>query len=124
MEEHVVDASTEHQVDIGFQLRETRAEMLCQPGERLTRCERFTADMSSRWGIFQHGEVGVVLTRLSWILTQTFDAELREPEAFDFRNIHCSIAINQVGRRTMRLIAGDGSVSMCPSRPLLGKVLE
>ena len=47
VEEHVVDAGAEHQIDVGFELRERRAEMLRQPGEGLTRGVGLSADMRS-----------------------------------------------------------------------------
>ena len=80
--------------------------------------------MGSRWCIFQHGEVGVVLAGLARIGTQAFDAKIRESEALDFRNIHRSITVNQIGGGTMCLIAGDGTMTMSPGCPLAGEVFQ
>ena len=98
MEEHVVDTSTEHEVEVGLQLRETGTEVFREPGEGLAGRIGFSADVGSRRGILEHRVVAVVLARLTRVGTQSLDAEFRESEAFNLRDIDSSIAVNQVGR--------------------------
>lgn len=50
--------------------------------------------------------------------------ELRKSETLTLGNIHRSICINQISRRTMRLIAGNASMTMCPGSPLLAEILD
>ena len=76
VEEHVVHTGTEHQVDVGLHLGKRCAEVFREPGEGLARREGFAADVGCRRGIFQHGEVGVVLAGLAGILTESLDAEV------------------------------------------------
>ena len=124
MEEHVVHASTEHQVKVGLQLRQACAEMFCQPRERLAAGVGLAADMGCRRGVLEHRVVAVVLTRLARVGAQTLDAELRQSEALNLGDVDSCIAVDEVGGRTVSLVARDGSVLMCPLRPLLGEVLQ
>ena len=124
MEEHAVHARTEHQVEVRFHLRKRCAEVLREPCERLTRRQRLPCDVSCRRRIFQHRQVGIVLTSHAWVTAQSFNAEVREPKAFNLWNVNRRIAVDEVCRRAVSLIAGDGAVCMCPCRPLLGEVLK
>ena len=80
--------------------------------------------MCGRRGVLQHGEVGVVLTGLAGILAQAFDAEFRETEPFDLGYVHGGVAVDEVGWRSVCLVAGDGTVLVSPTRPLLCEVLQ
>ena len=57
MEEHMVDATGEHQVEVGFHLRQRSAEMLGEPGESLAAYQRFSSYMSSRRSVFEHRHI-------------------------------------------------------------------
>ena len=54
VKEYVVNATGEHQVEVGFHLRQRRTEMLCQPGECLAAGKGFSHHVGCRRGIFQH----------------------------------------------------------------------
>ena len=123
MEEHVVHAGAEHQVEVGLQLRERGAEMFGKPGKGLAAGVGFATNVGSRRGILEHRIVGVVLAGLARVFTQTLDAQVTQTKAFNFRNVDGRIAVNEIGRRTMCLVAGDGAMRVRPSRPLVGKIL-
>ena len=80
--------------------------------------------MRSRRSIFEHREVGIVFASLAWVLAQAFDAKVGKSEAFDFRNVDSSIAVDEVCRATVSLVASDGSVAMCPSCPSACEIIE
>ena len=48
MEEHVVDATHEHQIHVGFHLRKRGSEMFGEPCERFARREGLGVDVRSR----------------------------------------------------------------------------
>ena len=98
--------------------------MLCQPCECLTAGEGLATDVCCRRCILEHRVVAVVLARLAGVGAQTLDAEVAESEPLYLGNVYGSIAVNQVGGRTVGLVAGDGPVAVCPCRPLLGEVLQ
>ena len=80
--------------------------------------------MSRRRRIFQHGEITIVLARFAGILSQTLDAEIRKAKTLNLGYVNSSVAVNQVGRRTVSLIARDGTVLVCPGSPLAREVFE
>ena len=80
MEEHVVHASTEHQVDVWLQLRQRCAEVFREPREGLTRRVRLSADMCCRGCVLQHREVRIVLTSLAWALKNNKNHEIKKDE--------------------------------------------
>ena len=98
--------------------------MLGEPGKGLARSIGFAHDMGGRGGILEHGEVGVVLLRLSGIGAESAYAQFRESEALYLGHIDGGIDINEVGRRTVGLVAHLHAVAVAPADPLTGEVLE
>ena len=94
----MVYASHEHQVDVGFALRERSTEMLGEPSESLGTCVFLSCDVCSRGSIFQHRNVGVIGLCETWVGAETFDFEVGESEALAFRNIHFGVEVDEVGR--------------------------
>ena len=80
--------------------------------------------MGCRRGVLEHRVVAVVFACLARVSAQSLDAELRQSEALNLGDVHSGIAVDEVSRRAVSLITGDGSVLMCPRRPLLGEVLQ
>ena len=97
--------------------------MFCQPGEGLGAGERLPGNVCCRRSILQHGEVGIVLSRLTRVFTKAPDVEIRQPKAFNLRNINGRIYIDEVGRRTMSLVAHHRPVGVSPPGPLFREVL-
>ena len=64
------------------------------------------------------------MARLARVGTESLDAQVGEAETLDLGNIHCGVAVDEVGGRAMCLIAGDGPVGVRPGRPLLREVLK
>ena len=123
VEEDVVDTSGKHQVEVWLHLRQRGAEVLRQPGKGLAGGERLTHDMGCRGGIFQHRQVAEILTRHTGISAQPLDAKLRQSETFNLRNVHSTIKVQQVGRRTVSLVTNLNTVTVCPADPLQSKML-
>ena len=98
MEVHVVDAGTEHQVEVGLQLRQRRAEVLGEPGKGLARRVGLATDVGGRRGVLEHRVVRVVLARLAWVGAQALDAEVGESEALNLRDVDGGVAVDEVGR--------------------------
>ena len=98
--------------------------MLREPCERLARCIGLATDVGSTGRILEHRVVRVVLARLAGICAQPLDTEVTEAESLNLWDVDCSVAVNEVGRRTVGLVAGDGSMTVSPCRPLLSEVLE
>ena len=96
MEQHVVDACHEHQVKVGFHLRERCTEMFGEPGKGLARRECLTCDMGCRRGILQRGEVAVVLTDETFVGTQSLNLEVSQSEAFYLGDVDGSVEVYQV----------------------------
>ena len=124
MEEYVVHSRHEHQVEVGLALAQRCAEMFGKPCEGLARRVGLAGEMGTRRRIFQHRQVGEVFLREAGVGAQAFDAKVAQAETFAFRNIHSCIEVNQVGWRTMCLIAREGSVCIGPAGPLLREVGE
>ena len=97
--------------------------MLCQPCKRLTGGQRLAHDVGGRRSVFEHRHIAEVLARHAWIRAQSLDTELRQTETFNLRNVDSSIEVEQVGRRTVSLIAHLDPMAVSPFHPLLGKVL-
>ena len=123
MKDEVIHPRGQHLVDLGLALRKGGAEMLRQPRQCLGRGGTFTRKVGSRRGKFQDSRCAVV-GFADRIVAQLWQVELRASERFTLGNIDRCVDINQVGRRSMRLVARDGSVSMCPRRPGLREVFE
>ena len=124
MEVDVVDAAGEHQVEVGLHLRQRSTEVLRQPGERLTTRQWFPRHMGCRRGILQHRHIAEVLPRLTRVGTQSLDAKIGESETLYLRDVDSGIEIQQVGRRTVRLVAHLDAMFVGPCHPLLGEILE
>ena len=124
VEKHVIDAGHEHQVEVGFALTERRAEMFGEPGEGLARDKAFTSDVCGRRGVFQHREVRVVFLGEAAVGAQAIDAEIAEAKSLAFRNIDGSIDVNEVGWRTVCLVARDAASAMGPVGPLTCEILQ
>ena len=124
MEEHVVDTSAEHQVHVWLHLAQGGSEVLGEPSEGLARCIFLASDVCGRRSIFQHAEVAEVRTSLAWVFSQPLNAEVGETESLNLRDVNGSIAVDEVGRRTMCLVASDGTTLMRPFRPLFREVVQ
>ena len=124
MEDDVVHAGYEHQVEVGLALRQGCTEVLGEPSEGLARCEAFAGNVSRGRRIFEHGEVGVILLGESGIPAKTANAEIAQSEALTFWNIDGSIDIEQVGWTTVSLVESLGAMSVSPLGPLSGEVLQ
>ena len=97
--------------------------MFCQPRKRLTGCQRLAHDVGGRRSVFEHRYIAEVLARHAWIRAQSLNTELRQTEALNLRNVNSPIEVEQVGRRTMSLIAHFDTMTVSPFHPLLGEVL-
>ena len=93
VEENVVNATSEHQVEVGLHLRQRGAEVLRQPSEGFARGKWLAHDVSGRGGILQHGHVAEVLFGHTGVTAQSFDAKFGKSEALNLRDVDSSVEV-------------------------------
>ena len=123
VEEDMVHAREEEEVEVGLHLRERHAEMLGQPGKGLARGERLAHDVGRTRGILQRGQVAQVLSGEAGVGAQASDVEVAQSEALYLWYVDGSVDVEQVAGRTVALVARSGPVLVGPLRPLAGEVV-
>ena len=117
----MIDTRCKDLINFRFALRKRSSEMFGKPGESFGRSKLFTGNVCRGACHFQSNRVTVIYFP-HFIFSQSRNIEIGYAENLTFGNIHSGIQIDDIGRRTVCLIAGNGSVTVRPGSPLLCKI--